>query len=154
MKIGSRLRRITIICLLALILAVSCFYYSFEYNDHLEYPSYKTILDSYPVGKVVYIHGSVIEKYHKGYDLIDTYHGQNVITHISDTSSPQLGDEVSLLGVLEPSYHISNIKKIRIISWWKYEFELKRSFAAIIFLILIFIYYWKLDFRKLVFKRR
>lgn len=154
MKITTSLR-ICIISILLISLTALCLYYSSEYTKHLEYPSYETILSSnYPLNQMVYIKGSIIEIDSDGYYIFDTYNSQHVIFKILGPSPGGLRDEVSILGILGPSNQILSVKKIRIIYYWKYKFLLLRSFLALIFLLIIFLHYWQLNYKKLTFMRR
>jgi len=147
--------RIFLICILFISLTVSCLYYSSEYKKHLEYPSYESILSSdYPLNQLVYIQGSIIEIDSDGYYIINNYNGHNVIIKVLGKSPAGINDEVSILGVLGPSNQILSVKEIRIISYWKYNFLLLRSLLALIFLFIIFLHYWRFDFKKIAFKRR
>lgn len=137
-----------------MVLVLLCSYYSFESNKNLEYPSYDAILTYYPVGEVVHVQGSIIEINSDSYYIIDKYHGQKVSMRIKGDLSAHLGDEINLLGVLEPSNQIGNIKQIQVLTYQKHDFLLKRSFFALIFLFIFFFYYWKFNFSKLLFVRR
>ena len=154
MIVGSQSKRIILICILGTILVSLSYYHALEANQHRQYPSYRDILENYPLGEVVYVQGSITEIDSEGYFIIEKYHSQNIVMHVSGELPGEIGDEVSLLGVLKPSYHVGNVKKIHVISYRKYDFSLKRSLAAIIFLTILFFYYWKFDFKRFVFRRR
>lgn len=154
MKISTS-SRIFIIAILFISLTVLCLYYSSEYKKHLEYPSYESILSSnYPLNQLVYIQGSIIKMEADGYYIYNNYNGHDVIIKVLGQSPAGLDDEVSILGVLGPANQILNVKEIRIIYNWKYRFLLLRSLLALIFLFIIFLYFWRFDFKKIVFKRR
>lgn len=147
--------RIFIISILLIGLIILCLYYSFEYEKNREYPSYETIFSSdYPLNQTVYVEGSITEISRDGYYITDNYEGHDIIFKVSGQSPAGLDDQVSIIGVLGPSYQILSVKEIRIISDWKYRFLLLRSFLAIIFLLVIFLYYWKLNLKELTFERR
>ncbi len=147
--------RIFIISILLISLTVLSLYYSFEYKKTLEYPSYETILSSnYPLNQVVYVEGSITEINQDGYYIIDSYNNRDIIFKVRGQSPAGLDDQVSILGVLGPSYEILSVKEIRVISDWKYRFLLLRSFLALIFLLTIFLYYFKLDLKKVKFEKR
>ena len=154
MLIDSQLKRIAMILILGTMIISINYYYGIESNKHLNYPSYGAILDYYPVGELVYIQGSVIEMDSSGYTIVDKYHNQPVIINVSGKFPGKLGDHISLLGVLEPSYHVKDVKKSHVMSGDKYYFSLKRSLVAIIFLLIVFVYYWKFDFKAFIFRRR
>jgi len=154
MIVGSQLKKIILICILGTILVSLSHYYALEANQHTQYPSYRAILDNYPLGEVVYVQGSVTEIDSEGYFIIEKYHSQSIVMHVSGELPGELGDEVSLLGVLKPSYHVGDVKRIHVISYRKNDFSLKRSLAAIIFLAIFFSYFWKFDFKRFVFRRR
>ncbi len=151
---GSCSNRIILICLLVPILVFISYYYAQEVNQNREYPSYNAILDNYPVGEVVSIQGSVVNVDSEGYLITENYHNQRVEIHVSEPLPGELGDHVSLLGVLEPSYEVGDIKKIHVMSCWKTDISLRGSLAAIIFLTILFFYYWKFDFKRFIFRRR
>ncbi|MFA0847772.1 MAG: hypothetical protein ACC614_09380 [Methanobacterium formicicum] len=151
---GSYSNRIILICLLVLILAFISYYYAHEVNQNLEYPSYNAILNNYPVGEVVSIQGSVVNVDSEGYLITENYHNQRVEMHVSGQLPGELGDHVSLLGVLKPSYEVGEVKKIHVMSYWKTDISLRGSLAAIIFLSILFFYYWKFDFKRFIFQRR
>lgn len=154
MKISTS-SRIFIIIILFISLTVLCLYYSSEYKKHLEYPSYESILSSdYPLNQLVYIQGSIIKMEADGYYIYNNYNGHDVIIKVLGQSPAGLDDEVSILGVLGPANQILSVKEIRIIYNWKYRFLLLRSLLALIFLFIIFLYFWRFDFKKIVFKRR
>jgi len=146
--------KLVIICLLILILALLCFYYASAHEKNLENPSYGAILSNYPLGEVVFVYGSVIMINSDSYDLIQNYNGQTVMMKVLGPSPGNLGDEISLLGVLGPSNQIVQVKNFHVISWRKWESEILRSFLALLFLVIIFLYFWKFNFRKLEFERR
>ena len=89
-----------------------------------------------------------------GYYIYNNYNGHDVIIKVLGQSPAGLDDEVSILGVLGPANQILSVKEIRIIYNWKYRFLLLRSLLALIFLFIIFLYFWRFDFKKIVFKRR
>jgi hypothetical protein len=146
--------KLLILCLSITIMALLCFYYASNYEKHLQNPSYGAILSDYPLGQVVHVDGSVIMIYPDSYDLIQNYHGQTIIMKVLGPSPAHLRDQVSILGVLGPSNQIVKVKKIHVLSWWKWEFELKRSFLVIPFLLILFLYFWKFNLRKFEFRRR
>jgi hypothetical protein len=154
MKINISSRIFIIIILLISLFALSS-YYSFEHEKNLEYPSYETILSSdYPINKVVYVEGSVIKINSDGYYIIHNYNNHEIIFNVLGQSPAGLGDHVSILGVLGPSYQILSVKEIRVIFDWKYKFLLLRSFLALTFLLIIFLHYWKFKLKKLTFEGR
>lgn len=154
MKISTS-SRIFIIAILFISLTALCLYYSSEYKKHLEYPSYESILSSdYPLNQLVYIQGSIIKMEADGYYIYNNYNGHDVIIKVLGPSPAGLDDEVSILGVLGPSNQIISVKEIRVIYNWKYKFLLLRSLLALFFLFIIFLYFWRFDFKKIVFKRR
>ena len=111
MEVSSKFKRVSIILILATILVFINYYYALEANNHLIYPSYGAILSNYPVGEVVYIQGSVIEIDSNGYSIIERYHNQPVVMHVAGELPGELGDEISLLGVLEPSYQVGILSR-------------------------------------------
>lgn len=154
MKINAS-SRIFIISILLIGLIGLCLFYSFEHKENLKYPSYETILSSdYPINQVVYVEGSITEINQNEYYITENYKGHDVIFKVLGPSPAGLGDNVSILGVLGPSYQILSVKEIRVISDWKYKFLLLRSFLAFTFLLLIFLHYWQLNLKKLTFERR
>jgi hypothetical protein len=154
MKIDAS-SRIFIVSILIIGLIVLCLFYSFEYKKTLKYPSYEAILSSdYPLNQVVYVEGTITEINQDEYYITDNYHDRDIIFKVLGQSPAGLDDEVSILGVLGPSYQILSVEEIRIISDWKYRFLLLRSFLAFTFLLIIFLHYWQLNIKKLTFKRR
>lgn len=147
------LHKLLISCLLILILALLCFYYASNYEKHLQTPSYGAILSNYPLGEVVHVEGSVVNIYPDSYNLIQNYQGLTLMINVSESPPAHLGDHVSLLGVLGPSNQILKVQEIRVISGWKWEFEILRSFLALIFMLIIFFYFWKFNFRNFEFRR-
>ena len=142
MKIDAS-SRIFIVSILIIGLIILCLFYSFEYKKNLKHPSYETILSSdYPLNQVVYVEGSITEINQDGYYIRDNYHNRDIIFKVSGQSPAGLDDQVSILGVLGPSYQILSVEEIRIISDWKYRFLLLRSFLAFTFLLIIFLHYW------------
>lgn len=146
--------KIIIFCLLTLILALICSYYAFNYEENWQYPSYGTILTSNPVGEVVFVDGSVDNIYPESYNLITSYRGQIVNIRVLGSSPARLGDQVNVVGVLGPSNQIVKVQKISVLSKWKAEFLLLRSFFAIILMLIIFLYFWRFDSKNFEFRRR
>lgn len=147
-------QKILISCLLILILISLSFYYEANYEKNLKYPPYGAISSNNSLGQVVSVDGSVVNIYPESYELIQTYHDQTLILTILGPSPAQLGDHVSLIGVLGPSNQIVEVKEIHVISDWKWKFELLRSFLAFVFMLVLFFYFWKFNFRELEFRRR
>lgn len=148
------LNKFLIFCLLILILVLISSYYAPNYEKKWQYPSYGTILSTNPVGEVVFVDGSVDNIYPGRYNIITNYRGQIVNIKVLGPSPAQLGDQVTIVGVLGPSKQIVKVQKISVLSKWKTEFLLLRSFLAIILMIIIFLYFWKFNFRKFEFRKR
>lgn len=143
-----------VLCLLIFILLSISSYYASNYEKKWEYPSYGTILSTNPVGDLVFVDGSVDKISPQSYNLITSYRGQIVNINVSGPSPANLGDQVSIVGILGPSYQIIKIEKISVLSKWKIQFLLLRSFFAIIIMIIIFLYFWRFDFKVFEFRRR
>src|SRR5690606_27183631 len=129
-------------------------YYAAEYENNLEHPSYRAILNDYPEGEVVRVYGAVVRNYPSGYEIEQIYHDQLVSMQVITNRSVAVGDRVNLLGVLGPDYTVYNIQKIYVNQMWKYYFLILRSFLVLLFLIFIFHRYWSFDTKKFVFRRR
>lgn len=141
-------------CLLIFILVLICSYYASNYENKGEYPSYGTILSSNPVGEVVFVDGSIDNIYNNSYNLITSYRGQIVNINVSGPSPANLGDQVSIIGILGPSKQIIKVEKISVLTKWKTQFLLLRSFIAVILMMIIFSYFWRFDSKNFDFRRR
>jgi hypothetical protein len=142
------------VLILLVILISLCFYYTNEYENNLDYPSYGAILSSYPQGMVVQIYGTVTETYPGGFIIQENYYNHVFHFRVQSDASVRVGDDVDLLGVLGESNEIIRVTKIKVSSLWKYQFLLLRSFLAFIFLVFIFHRYWCWDFETFEFRRR
>jgi len=144
-------KRIFLGFFLILILFSLCVYYNSYHESKLEYPSTSAILSYYPEGSAVSVTGSVLRLNDNGFELLDS----NGKTEYEIRSSKHVnpGDNVQLIGILGPSYTIESTRII-VETAWSYEFVLFRSALALIFLIFIFLRYWKFDFKTFEFLRR
>lgn len=145
------LKRIAIGFSFILILLVLCLYYNHYPESTLEYPSTNAILSNYPEGSTVSVSGTALRSNSNGFDLLD----KNGKTEYKIITSKHVNpaDNIQLIGVLGPSYTIKSTKMI-VETEWSYEFVLQRSALALIFLIFIFLRYWKFDFKTFEFLRR
>ena len=147
-------KRILIGLLFSTLLVILSIYYISAYRDHLEYPSYETILFHYPYGELVSVYGSVTKIYPGGYLIQDNYHGQQVVIKVNYPYPPNLGDNVAILGILGPDNQIISVKRIVVNQWQKYDFLLLRSFLILIFLLYFFNRYWYFNLKDFEFRRR
>ncbi len=147
------INRITAGFFLILILLVLSVYYHNHYESHQEYPSTGVILSSYPEGSTVSVSGTALRQNKNGFDFLDIYKGKYVEYKIETSQQVKPGDHIQLIGVLDPSYTIK-ATKIIIETDWSYEFVIFRSALAAIFLIFIFLRYWKFNFKTLELTRR
>ena len=138
---------------LILVLSALFIYYSENYETQAQYPSTRTVLSDYPEGKMISVDGDVIAVYEDGFYLEDDYQGENVTYNVISSSKVDMGDKVSVLGTLGPSYTVK-VSKILVHKKWKEDFILYRSGIGGLFLVIIFFFYWKFDFKDLEFIRR
>lgn len=145
--------RLALIIPLLLVLYLLFIFYSDNYEVNAPNPSIKTIVSNYPQGEMVSVNGDVISVYKGGFYLKDSYKGQTIIFKVKSSSDVVVTDKVSVLGKLGPSYSI-DAAKVLIHKKWKEDFLLVRSAFAGLFMVIIFLIYWKFDFRNFEFKRR
>ncbi|OEC86069.1 MULTISPECIES: hypothetical protein [Methanobacterium] len=146
------LKRTASVSLLAFILLGLCLYYHNYYDDNLKYPSTEAIESHYPEGSLVYITGSVTKPTKNGFNLRD---GNNldIVYNVTSNKKVQPIDYIQLLGILGHNYTI-NSTEIYAETNQGYEFIIFRSALALIVFILIFLWYWKFDFKRIEFIRR
>ena len=146
------LKRIAAGSILVLILLSLCVYYHNYHEDNSKYLSTAAIESYYPQGSLVFVEGSVIKQNKNGFYLRD---GNNVdmVYNIISGKHVEGDDNVQILGVLESNYTIKSTK-IYVETNEGYEFIIFRSALAILVFILIFFWYWKIDFRTLELIRR
>ena len=155
---GSRLRKLVkdrrvIFFSLLIVLIILSFYFASDYQKHLENPNTSTIINNYPLGESVAVSGIVAEVHEGGFNLQDTYHGIAVNYTIISGEHVSKGDQVEVLGTLQPSYQV-NATKILVISSFDYSFMLFRSALVALIFIIFFFHYWEFDLNKLEFRRR
>jgi hypothetical protein len=146
--------RILIALILGLILVGLSYIYSQENEKYLPNPSYKVILNNYPLNSMVEVGGDVKKISSDGFTLDENYKGTLMSFKILSNVSVGVGDKVNILGILGPNNTIYHIDKIVVSELWKYYFILIRSFLAMIFLIILFFNYWTFDKSKFLFRRR
>ena len=146
------LKQITAISILILILLSLCIYYYNYHESNLKYPSTAAIESYYPEGSQVYITGSVTKPNKNGFYLRD---GSNldIIYNVTGSKKVKPIDHIQLLGILGPNYTI-NSTEVYVETNHGYEFIIFRSALALIVFILIFLWYWKLDFKTFELTRR
>jgi hypothetical protein len=160
MEVPSIFQRIIIISFLLLILFGLCIHYNNNYVanekyytiDNEKYYTTATILSDYPEGENVCVSGYVTGVYKDGFYLKDEYPNQNLVYKVDSTSKVNLNDEVSVLGKLGPLYEIKS-SQIFVFNDWKYNSILLRSMIAGISLLILFLIYWKFDFKTFEFVR-
>ena len=146
--------RILIGIILLALLAGLCIYYANEYQEHLKYPSYEVILNSYPEGEVVNVGGTVISA-DNGVILIEEYHqGQRVTMKVESNTPVEVKDQLSVVGVLGANNTIINVERVEVNEYWKYMFLLLRSFLVLVLLGYLFHRYWSFDWKAFEFRRR
>jgi len=156
--VGSRMgklvkdRRVIFFCLLIVLIVLSL-YFASNYQKHLENPNTSIIINNYPLGESVAVSGVVADIHDGSFNLQDTYHGINVNYTIISGEHVSKGDQVEVLGILQPSYQV-NATKILIISSFDYSFMLFRSALVALIFIFFFFHYWEFDLKKLEFRRR
>jgi hypothetical protein len=138
---------------LLIVLIVLSLYFASNYQKHLENPNTSTIIKNYPLGETVAVSGVVADVQDGGFNLQDTYHGMAVNYTIISGEKVSKGDQVEVLGILQPSYQV-NATKILVISSFDYSFMLFRSALVAVIFLFFFFYYWKFDLKKLEFRRR
>lgn len=152
MRSSSKKRLATAVILIILLTGL-CLYYQENYQKHTNYPDTTMILAHYPLGEYVSVSGDVTSVYTGGFNLKDTGFNQKVIYTVESSTSVSVGDNVGVMGVLEPSYHVKEYKII-VIPKWSYQFMLIRSFLAVLFLAWLFNRYWYFNPKKMEFRRR
>lgn len=145
-------RRVIFFGLLVVLIVLSL-YFASNYQKHLENPNTSTIIKNYPLGETVAVSGVVADIHDGNFNLQDTYHGITVNYTIISSEHVSKGDQVEVLGVLQPSYQI-NATKILIISSFDYSFMLMRSALVALIFIVFFFHYWEFDLNKLEFRRK
>ncbi len=147
-KMISVFTKIFILLFLIFILTLLCIHY---YDNYQMHPSFPTDgLNQSQIQDVFKTSGEVVKLQDYGFDILDEYN--NIIPVLSPTK-PKIGDQVEILGILEPSGYFKSIEVV-VIEKWGYESLFLRSFIGLIFMTIIFLWYWKLDFKKFLFVRR
>lgn len=154
MKLDEPKKRLMAGIILLILLVGLCIYYTNFHDENREYPSYNVILSQYPIGELVHVYGDVTWKENNVYRIQDNYKGHLVTMQFSSETHLELGDQVSILGVLGPNNQIIFIKDIEVVGKWNYYFLLLRSFLALAFLLFVFNRYWHFDRQKFEFRRR
>lgn len=145
-------RRVIFFGLLIVLIALSL-YFASNYQKHLENPNTSIIINNYPLGETVSVSGVVGDVHDGNFKLQDTYHGMIVNYTIISGQQVSKGDQVEVLGILQPSYQV-NATKILIISSFDYSFMLLRSGLVALIFLFFFFHYWEFDLEKLEFRRR
>lgn len=145
-------RKFIFLGLLFLLILMS-FYFSSNYQKHLENPNTAIILKNYPLGETVAVSGVVSEVHDGGFSVSDMYHGLEISYTIISDEKVSRGDQVEVLGTLEPSNHVL-ASKILVVSSFDYTFMLFRSAVVGIIFIVFFLYYWSFDVNTFEFRRR
>lgn len=154
MKLESPTPRILTGIILLVILAGLCIYYATEYQEHLKYPSYEVILNSYPEGEVVNV-GGTVTSVDNGLILIEENHQGQMITMKVESNTPvEVHDQLSVVGVLGTNNTIINVERVEVNEYWKYLFLLLRSLLVLILLGYLFHRYWSFDWEAFHFRRR
>lgn len=151
MQIPSILIKLLSVVFLLSILYGTCSYYNENYETNRDYYTLKTILSDYPEGQMVSVSGVVTEVYDNGFYFNDYY--QNIVYKVNSDSKVDINDEVFVLGKLGPSYELYDAN-VFIYHKWKAGFVLLRSIIGGFFLLILFLAYWKFDFKSFEFTRR
>ena len=146
------LKRITAVSTLIIILLSLCIYYHDYHESNLKYPSTAAIESNYPEGSQVYISGTVVKPKGNGFYLQDK-DNLSIVYNVISGKHVKPDDNVQLLGILGPDYTIKNTKTI-VETSEGYGFIIFRSALALIIFILIFLWYWKFDFKTFELVRR
>lgn len=154
MDLKSARNRILAGTILLILLVSLGIYHAAEYKNHIEYPSYETILTHPPQGALVNVYGTVTRHYNGGFDIQQDYNNQIVTMHIKAEKNPPLNKYVNIIGVQGPDHQITRIQNILIAEAWKDYFLLLRSFLALIFLLYILHRYWYFNLKRFEFRRR
>ena len=100
----------------------------------------------------IFISGSIIQIYDDGFDIYDGNDG--VIYHVNTNSTANLNLYVFtfVLGTFNSQNELNAIKIMSLTS--STSLVIFRSLFGLIIFLLIFLTYWKFDFRNIVFVRR
>ena len=129
-------KKIFIFVILISILSVLCVNFYESYQMH---PNFLTEgLNSSEVQGAFTTSGKVVNQSHYGFDITDD---NNVLVHVLSSNKPQIGDQVEILGVLEPSGYFKSIKVVKISKLGNESLYL-RSLLGLILVIIIFLRYW------------
>lgn len=138
---------------LLIVLIILSLYFASNYQKHLENPNTSIIVNNYPLGQTVAVSGVVADTNDSSFKLQDTYHGIAVNYTIISGEHVSKGDQVEVLGILQPAYQV-NATKILVISSFDYSFMLFRSALVALIFLFFFFRYWEFDLEKLEFRRR
>jgi hypothetical protein len=138
---------------LLIVLVILSLYFASNYQNHLENPNTSIIIKSYPLGETVAVAGVVTDVHDGGFNLQDTY--KDIVVNYTIISGEHVsnGDQVEVLGILQPSYTV-NATKILVISSFDYSFMLFRSALVALIFLFFFFRYWEFDLNKFEFRRR
>lgn len=138
---------------LLIVLIILSVYFASNYQKHLENPNTSTIVKNYPLGETVAVSGVVSDVHEGGFNLSDEYHGMDINYTVTSEENVSKGDQVEVLGILQPSYRV-NATKILVITSFDYSFMLLRSALVALIFLFFFFRYWEFDLKKLEFRRR
>lgn len=138
---------------LLIVLIILSVYFASNYQNHLENPNTSTIVKNYPLGETVAVSGVVSDVHEGGFNLSDEYHGMDINYTVTSEENVSKGDQVEVLGILQPSYRV-NATKILVITSFDYSFMLLRSALVALIFLFFFFRYWEFDLKKLEFRRR
>ena len=138
---------------LLIVLIILSVYFASNYQKHLENPNTSIIVKNYPLGETVAVSGVVSDVHDGDFNLSDEYHGMDINYTITSGEHVSKGDQVEVLGILQPSYRV-NATKILVITSFEYSFMLLRSALVAVIFLFFFFRYWEFDLKKLEFRRR
>jgi len=145
------MRRWLLAAVLICAFIVMAAYYDANVTYHLDSPRESEVSANYDayVGRNVTISGDVVSIGTQSFELkgaLDTY-------AVFSTEAVQLGDHVTVYGVLEPGHQLQAVA-MAVSPWVLATLVYVRSFIALIFVGVLFFASWRFDWRRWVIRPR
>ncbi len=126
------MKRTTLIFILAIALLSLCLYYQASYEAYSEYPGVRQITTDYTryLGSQVSVGGEVTALDNNGFELTTWHEGKDTVFKVHHNSTNiETGNQISLIGNLEPNYNVT-AKELLVSKKWDYYSVFIRSILA------------------------
>lgn len=151
-----KFKRLILGIIFTLLIFLLCYNYAFNYHNALQNEDRTDLTKDNTVitlENYVFMLATVTDEYDDGI-IVEVYNNDSVNYYkIKTPSKKDVGYPVVIFGTISSNNEIV-ANKILIRSTSEMIFIIFRSFIGLILFLLIFLKYWKFDFRKIEFKRR